>query len=327
MRILFILIGIALALSPGDVRADGTAILITGNAPQHARDLSRSAMAASIQVQGRKIVSTSFNAKDAALIKECLSNIAPWTCMKTVVASKGIDQLVIGSVDTGTSPATRLSGCLVVPDLDFAIAEERQCDPCTDDALTSLARDLTQVQLRRLAVVRGHTQIALHTTPRGAAITFDGETQGTSDTVLATFPGPHTIRVELDDHQVETRTVEALDGKTVEVNVTMRPKDDPKPIRPPSPRPSRLVPILLGSASAAAVITGGVLIAVNDPHGPDDEQRYPTYYATRTPGIITAVSGVTAIAVSIYLWRRQSRSAVTAVPLTHGAAVSWNASF
>src|SRR5262249_47921434 len=148
--------------------------------------LFRSVMETSIQTPGRKVINVSFNTKDAAPVKECLSNIASWTCMKGIVAptNTDIDQIVIGSVDAATSPTgaptIRLSGYLVVSDLDFAIAEERNCDSCTDNVLKNLTRELAQAQLHRLAVVRGRTNIALHTTPPGAIITFDGEAHGTS---------------------------------------------------------------------------------------------------------------------------------------------------
>jgi hypothetical protein len=253
--------------------------------------------------------------------------------MKSAVAPKGIDQMVIGSVDAGTSStgasSIRLSGYLVVDNLDYAIAEERHCDPCTDAALTGLAGELAQAQLRRLAVVRGRTRIAIRTTPPRAYITFDGEAQGVSDTELPTYPGPHTIRVELDGHEPETRTVEAIEGKTVEVPVTLRPKGSAnrRPIRPPPPRPSRRVPLLVGGAGAVALITGGALIAVHDPHGPDLGPRQEYYYATRTPGIVTAIGGAAALAVGIYLWRRQPRSVVSAASLIRGAAVGWITTF
>jgi serine/threonine-protein kinase len=94
-----------------------------------------------------------------------------------------------------------------------------------------------------------------------------------------------------------------------------------------SSRPSRLTPILVGSAGAAAVITGSVLIAVYDPPDPEAIRRYEYYYDTRTPGIVTAIGGAIAIGVSIHLWRQQSRSAVTAVPLSRGAAVTWMTTF
>jgi hypothetical protein len=332
MRVLLLLIGFALLHSSGDVRADGTAILIGGNAPQHERDLARSAMAASIQAQGGRVVNAPFTAADAALVKKCLANATPWVCMKAAVASKGIDQLVVGSVETGTSPtgalARRLSGYLAVSSLDYAIAEERHCDPCTDDVLASLAGELAQAQLRRLAVVRGRTHVAIRTAPSGAYITFDGESQGASDAVIPTYPGPHTIRIELDGHHVETRTVEAVEGKTVEVSVPMRPTGGASgsPTHP-SPRPSRLIPLLVGSAGAAALIAGGVLIIVHDPPGPDLGPREEYYYATRTPGIVTVIGGAVAVAASVYLWRRQSRSTVTAAPLARGAAVGWITTF
>jgi PEGA domain len=332
MRILFLLIGAVLLVSSGDARADGTAILISGTAPKHELELSRSAMAASVQAQGGKLVHAPFTAKDASLVKKCLSNTTPWACMKAAVAAKGIDQLVVGSVDTGTSPmgapAIRLSGYLVVASLDYAIAEERHCDPCTDDMLANLAGELTQAQLRRLAVVRGRTWIAVRTTPRGAHVTLDGEVQGASDAVIPTYPGTHTVRLELDGHAPETRSVEAIEGQTIEVSVPLRPKSGAgdTPLRPPPSRPSSLVPIVL-SMGAAALITGGMLIAVHDPHGPDLGPREEYYYATRTPGIVTAISGALAVTVGLYLWRRQSRSSVTAAPLTRGAAVGWSTTF
>src|SRR5215212_5957296 len=90
MRILLLLIGAVLLLYPGEVRADGTAILIAGNAPPHERELSQSAMAASIQAQGGKVVQAPFTSKDAALVKKCLSNAAPWVCMQAAVAPKGV---------------------------------------------------------------------------------------------------------------------------------------------------------------------------------------------------------------------------------------------
>jgi hypothetical protein len=332
MRVLLLLTCVVRLLSSGDVRADATAILIGGNAPQHERELSRSAMAASIQAQGGRVADAPFTSTDAALIKKCLSNATPWVCMKAAVGAKGIDQLVVGSVDTGTSStgalARRLSGYLVVASLDYAIAEERHCDPCTDDVLASLAGELAQAQLRRLAVVRGRTHVAIRTTPPGAFITFDGETQGASDAMIPTYPGSHTIRLELDGHHVETRMVEAVEGKTVEVSVTMRPGGGASgpPTRPP-PRPSRLIPIAVGGAGAAALITGGVLIIVHDPHGPDLGPREEYYYATRTPGIVTAIGGAAAVAASVYLWRRQRRSTVTAAPTARGAAVGWITTF
>ncbi len=331
MRVLLALICVVLLVSSGDVRADGTAILIGGNAPQHERELARAAMAASIQAQGGEMVDARFSSADAALVKKCLSNATPWVCMKAAAASKGIDQLVVGSVDTGTSPtgalARRLSGYLVVASLDYAIAEERHCDPCTDDVLASLAGELVQAQLRRLAVVRGRTHVSIRTTPPGAHIAFDGETQGASDAVVPTYPGSHTIRLELEGHHVETRTVEAVEGRTVEVRVTMRPSGGARGAPIGSPRPSRRGPILVGSVGAAALITGGVLIVVHDPPGPDLGPREEFYYATRTPGIVTAIGGAAAVAASIYLWRRRSRSTVTAAPTARGAAVGWITTF
>jgi hypothetical protein len=328
-----LLLGALLLLSRGAARADGTAILISGTAPQHERELSRSAIAASLQAQGQKIVPAPLTTRDAALIKQCLSNATPWACMKAAVASKGVDQLVVGSVDTGTSPmgapVIRVSGYLVAASLDYAIAEERHCDPCTDEMLASLAGELAQAQLRRLAVAHGRTRVVVRTTPRGAHIVFDGDAQGGSDVVIPTFPGSHTLRVELEDHISETMIVEAVDGKTVAIDVKLLP--NPAAVgtssRPPPPRPSRLVPLVVGGAGLAALITGGVLIAVHDPHAPDLGPREEYYYATRTPGIVTAIGGALAVGAGIYLWRQRSRSRMTATPLTRGAAVSWIARF
>lgn len=335
MRIPPILIGIALVYPSRNAHADGTAILIAGNAPRHVRELSRSAMKASFEAQGRTIVDAVFTAKEKTFIQTCISNAAnapPWSCMEATVAPKGIDQLVVGSVDAEKSSpgelVVRLSGHLVASSLDIAISEERRCTPCSDDLLENVAGGLAQVQLRRLAVAHGRTKIAVRTIPHRALITFDGEARGLSDTVITTYPGSHTVRLELGGHRVETRTVEVVDGQTAEISVAMQPNDEENP---PHPRPSRLVPILIGSAGLAAVITGGALIAAHAPPGPPEREpvRHEYYYSTRTPGIVTAISGAAAIGVSIYLWRRRSRSSVIAAPLSRdgGVAASWMTTF
>lgn len=331
MRILHVLIGAVVAIAAGTAHAERTAILVAGNATPHERDVSLSAITASVAAQGGDIVNATFTAKETALIRQCLTKDAPWTCMRSAVTSKGIEQLVIGSIDTGSTangPSLELTGHLVVATLNYAIADKRHCDPCTDDLLTNLAGELTQSQLRRLAVLRARTLVAVHTMPRGARVTFDRETQGAGELVIPTYPGGHTVQVELEGYHVETRTVTAVEGKTIEVNVTLRPNG--KPVQRPIEhvRPSRTVPILIGSVGIAALITGGVLIATHgtpstDPNASQDE----FYYATRTPGIAMAVGGALVIGASVYLWRRQSRSAVIAAPVSGGATVGWYTSF
>lgn len=334
MHTLQLSIVIAVGLAWTAARAERTALLVSGTAPPHARELARSAMTAAVKAERSEVIATSFTQAEAETAKQCMASKPPWDCMKGLAKAKGIEQLVISSVDGGLSdtgePTVQITTYLLAKTLGHALVDRRYCDPCTDASLASLAGELAQTQLRRLATLRGTTLISIHPTPRNARITLDREVQIAPDIALATYPGPHVIQLELEGHHSETRTFEAVEGTTVSVSVVLRPiaerRAEPAPV-PPPPRSSRTLPIVVGALGASAIVAGAVLIAVHEPPASGPSHASESTYATRTPGIVTTIGGALALGTSIYLWRRQARSALVAAPMTRGAAIGWAASF
>ena len=63
--------------------------------------------------------------------------------------------------------------------------------------------------------------VKVKSVPRGARITFDSKPYATTDLAIKTYPGAHTITLELDGYETEQRTIVAAEEKTVEVSAEL----------------------------------------------------------------------------------------------------------
>lgn len=93
-------------------------------------------------------------------------------------------------------------------------------------------------------------------------------------------------------------------------------------------QPQPLLAYGVAGAGAAALITGVILIAIDqDPPAPKGEQP-PTYRDTATGGFLLAVAGAAAIGAGAYLWWRGSHpgTPIAAVTGTSGL-VGWSSRF
>jgi hypothetical protein len=217
------------------------------------------------------------------------------------------------------------------------VGDKRYCDHCTDDVLGKFTSELTRDVLREVATRSGRTVVSIKSVPRGARITFDQKLVGATDTSFNTYPGTHSLSLELDGYQVENRSVETAEGKTADVNIALAKNtpagDHDRGSVGSSDGPGRLpgyVPWLFIGAGSAAVVTGTVLVLVdskpsNDPNS--EHSRY--YYSTKGPGIVTGIGGVLSVGAGLYLLHRQhvARSMLTVTPLHGGGAVHWTRSF
>lgn len=346
MRIQLIVCGVVLGLASGAAHADQTAVLVAGDAPAREREVSQVAITDWVKTRPGSLVTASFNAKDTLLVTKCLRTepkAEPWSCVSPVVP-KGANRLVVGFVDSEPSRtgamSFRLTAYLVTPSLTYAIVGKRHCDPCSEPTLRSLSGELAEAQFQRLAIARNHTLIAVNTTPRGVRVKLDGDDTGTSNTVIATFPGTHTVTLDLNGYHPETHVVEVQEDKQVEVKVTMRRKD-PGPANPdariavpqtePSPSfVSRWGPLALGITGVVVTAGGvGMILYDNDRDQGRTIQQREFYNDYRKPGIAFAVGGALVVG-SAYLWHRYSgskRTTVTAQPRSGGGAVQWTTSF
>ena len=189
----------------------------------------------------------------------------------------------------------------------------------------------------------------------------DDETAGVTDLKMNIVPGPHTVRIERQGYKPELRNVMGVEGKTITLHVKLvrsgaaltvpapvveihpakpEPHVAPTPelaVQPPVPEPVRpaprstLVPKLLIGFGAAAIVSGGVLILLNekDPVAPRGAAQQRTYRTTLVPGGIALGTGVLAAAIGSYLLLRDSNAATTPLvaPVAGGAVVGLIHSF
>lgn len=336
----------AIWLAAGPAAASDIGFIVSGTAPAHARKVASSAIASrTADLVGNELVPSTFSTREAATLTRCLSDGQPWACMYPTLRGKGVEQLAMLSIDSQVgadgSPIIVITEQIMAADLFAPIGDKRYCDHCTDDVLGKLVGELTRDLLREIATRTGRTVVAIKTVPRGARIKFDDKLMGATEQSLNTYPGPHSLSLELDGYQVAERSVEATDGKTVEVNVALvrnsgpgGTHDDPavSAVTPPDGIAGwpRFVPWLCIGTGGAAIITGGILIAVDSkPSADPTSQHSRYYYSTKGPGIVTGIAGALGVGAGLYILHRQhdARSTVMAMPLPGGAAVRWTKPF
>jgi hypothetical protein len=264
--------------------------------------------------------------------------------MTPALHGKHVQRLAFVSIDSqsSTDGSTKLviTEQLVAPGLFAPLGDKRYCDHCTDDVLAKLAGELTRDVLRELATRGGRTVLSIKSVPRGARITLDGKLVGATDSLRNTYPGTHSLSLELDGYQIVTRDAEAVEGKTVEVNATL--VSTASAIKQPTRRevapPERgwfgrspgWVPWLCIGVGGAAIVTGGVLYLYNGEPSRDpsaDQSRH--YTSFQGPGIATAVVGAVSLGFGLYLHHRQheATSVIAATPSRDGLAIHWTGSF
>jgi len=260
---------------------------------------------------------------------------------ESVLRGKKIQQLAVVSIDNQTnsdgSPMLVITEQIVAEDLVAPVGDKRYCDHCTDDVLEKLTSELTRDVFRELATRSSRTVVSIKSVPRGARITFDQKLVGATDTAFNTYPGTHSVSLELDGYQVENRSVDTVEGKTAEVNVALAQNtsagDGDGRIARSGDRLGTLpayVPWLFIGAGGAAVVTGTVLVLVDSKPSTDPNSEHSKYYySTKGPGIVTGIAGALSVGAGLYILHRQhvARSTLTAAPLPGGAAVQWTRSF
>ena len=105
----------------------------------------------------------------------------------------------------------------------------------------------------------------------------------------------------------------------------------PAPVAPDPPveegGPSRLVPMTLVGVGAAALLTGVVLLAIDEDPTPTGVQQ-ATYRDTDTSGVVFGLAGAAAVGVGVYLWLHPSAgSAPVASVGRDGGTIGWAGRF
>ena len=91
--------------------------------------------------------------------------------------------------------------------------------------------------------------------------------------------------------------------------------------------PSRMLPIALMAAGGASLLTGGILLAIDqdpDPRGP----QKPQYLDTTAGGVVLGVAGLAAVGAGVYLYLTGKPHSAPVAAVTHGGAVvGWSGRF
>lgn len=342
MRWIATAIGLLALCLPGIGRAEpGTGVVIVSvgsKIEQHDRLLAISAAEERVRANGWQLSPKTFSPREVDAIMGCFLSAEAWSCVAKIVRDQGIQR--IAAVTLGLKEAADGSRQVVVGErLAFANAEsilvgQRFCEHCTDDTLTTLTGELTKELLDRASLRSGRTVLSIRSTPQRAKYFIDGSLMGITDAKLDVLPGKHTVTIEHDGFESITRSIQAEEGKTAEVSVTLDrvvpsgPRDPviPAPLTRDLPAPhSRLLPVTLLVAGGLAIAGGGVLITLNQhsvTKGRGEEQPQG-YYSTVGSGIAVVGGGILVASLGGYLWWKYSRAEVapTMTATTGGAVV------
>lgn len=311
--------------------AVGGVVAVGGNAEERDRAaVSAGAMAATRQA-GWQLPVKPLTKKESTSLLRCLDPGEPWNCIPGSIGSQGIHQALVVSAEKQQaedgSPVVVLTAKLIVTQPHALAVRRRLCEHCADDRLTQASSELTEQLLQELAVRMGRTVLEVKSSPSGARIVLDGVPVGATNMTFNTYPGPHVVILEMPGYLTQTIPVDAQEGKTAAVAVTLQPSErvpPPSKITTPNDKPSRLVPIALFSAGGAALVGSGILIYLGAQSGPDQEVLHTS---AKAHGIELGILGVAAIGAGAYLWWRGSTGAPT-VSVTPGAAVvGWTRAF
>ena len=100
----------------------------------------------------------------------------------------------------------------------------------------------------------------------------------------------------------------------------------PLPAAEGTPR-RNYVPLGLMAAGGAAIVAGGVLLAIDQDPSPTGPQQ-PTYRDTATSGVILGVAGLAAVGTGVYLWMQERKHGAPIAAVSHDTAVvGWTGSF
>lgn len=306
-------------------------IAIGGNAEERDRAAVSAGVTAATRVAGWQLPTKPLSKKEAAGLLHCLDPGEPWGCIPGTIDAQGIHHALVVAAEKRQSddgsPMVVLTAKLIVTRPHALVVHQRFCEHCTDDKLTQASTELAQQLVQELAVRMGRTVLDVKSMPAGARITLDGEPVGATNMTFNTYPGSHVVIIEKAGYLTQTIPIQAEEGKTAEVSVTLHESgnDQRITIDKPQPQPSRTIPLALIGTGGAAVVTAGILVYLGHQDGPND--KYVHTHAT-TLGIVTGLAGVAAIGAGVYLWwHGSSASAPTVAALPRGAIVGWTRSF
>lgn len=196
---------------------------------------------------------------------------------------------------------------------DVLASSQRYCESCRDDLLADHVRSLVTDLIRSARSKANPATLAVRSVPNRARVKLDGETVGPTDLEIPIDPGVHTLEIALKDYRTHNQEITVSDGQRLQIDVELVPVNGSSNRGDHLVRPgkqSRLAPWLVVGGGAALVISGGILVAVDE----DEVQRgtiVPNYRDTATGGLILAATGAVAVVAGV-VWLARDRKKHTA---------------
>lgn len=189
----------------------------------------------------------------------------------------------------------------------------RFCERCNDATLATTADDLMAQLEKVIPVATG--KLKLTSNPPGASCQIDGKSLGPTPIERDIPEGSHQITITRERHRTETRTVAIKAGETTSVDVALVSEGGGN-------KPTKLLPLAAIGVGAALILTGSIMVAIDQDKGPDE----PEFIRNTGPaGVGFAVAGVAVLAGGV-LWYRmtgQKESQPVATGGRDGAYVGW----
>ena len=320
-----------------------------GKDGKDAKALALAAEAAAKEA-GWTLASTALDAKATRDAATCVERDRPLPCLAPLMSARGADRLLF--LQVGTSPddaaVLQLSATVVLSENGAPSAAERFCRSCDGDQLRAATSDLVRTLIHDAAMTAGRTVVEVTVTPAGAWIYFDGEalpaeSGATESRVrIPTYPGAHTVTVEMSGFESELRKVTVAEGQTLAVPITLRAATASGQTGPggkvtPGGNDAWRTAAIWGllGVGAAAVVTGGVLIALDEDQaqGPGEDHR-EQYFDSASFGATVLVTGAVSVGAGALLHllapraaRPRPASGPTLTVGPGGATLTWMKAF
>lgn len=272
-----------------------------------------------LQRHGHEIIPSPLPTAEVTRMATCFAN-EDEACARAVFEKSGeASELVFAKLDTEADDEAERT--LVVTAYWFVkgregVAERRHCERCAPATLEHTTDELMRALAR--AGQRGTGLLKVSSSPAGARVLVDGNAIGVTPLEYQLATGEHLITLELDRHEVATRSVTIRNGETA-------PLDVPLDAVAERPRPSRTLAASLLVGGSVGIALGATLYLTSET--PDGSK--PEYRDTKAGGIALGAAGAVAVGIGAYLWLRGGReSAAPTVAVTgDGVSVGWAKTF
>jgi hypothetical protein len=267
-----------------------------------------------------RLVACFLDDDDACAAEVVRAAAGPATLDRLLFVMVDLEQVVAGAA---TVDNVTLTGLLFDPTGAERRAERRLCEDCRIAALATAATDLAAAALGATAGAAdpAAVPVAISSSPAGATIAIDGTPAGTTPATVPLAPGRHRVRLALAGHIATERDLDVAADRTTDLDLTLTPLGA-------AARPSRLLPVSLLGAGAAMLVTGTILVAI-DEDAVQAGKNVPTYRDSAALGVGFGLAGVATAAVgTVLLLRGHSGTSHASVALSPGGLqAAWSTRF